>query len=134
MPHLVIFALLYAVAFASASSKPIDVSINDLARAPRRFEGVRVTMLGYFDAKQHTFASYRESADSIIVDLPEARAKSLKSGEVRVTGTIRCVDLTQPGPDSNQKVSQLKSGQFHGVHAIHIVEVSIFPKGHGGTR
>jgi hypothetical protein len=117
-----------------ASSKPIAVSIGDVLGSPLRFEGVRITAIGYYDAKERTLANTRDSADHIVVDVPEAQAKNLKSGEVHATGTIRCIDLTQKGPAPNQRVSPLKSSQFRGVYSTHIVDISMLAHGHGGDR
>jgi len=53
MLRLPLLSLLIALTSAAATSKPLDVTVDQLVAAPTRFNGKRVSVIGYFDTTVH---------------------------------------------------------------------------------
>ena len=53
MQKLPLLSLVLAITSAAATSKPFDVTVDQLVAAPEQFNGKRVSVTGYFDTTIH---------------------------------------------------------------------------------
>jgi len=53
MQNLPLLSLVLAITSAAATSKPFDVTVDQLVAAPEQFNGKRVSVTGYFDTTIH---------------------------------------------------------------------------------
>jgi hypothetical protein len=66
MVRLPLVSLLLALTSAAATSKPLDVTVDQLVAAPKQFNGKRVSVTGYFDTTVHhgcNLRARREQSD-----------------------------------------------------------------------
>jgi hypothetical protein len=102
-----LFAALVVCSVKGASEKPTDVSVRQLVSNPKKFDGKKVSVHGYFDGTD--MATLRASANApreiqdIFLDLRSELARKLTArrflkGYVDVSGTFQCYKPTPLDP------------------------------------
>jgi len=85
MLRLPFLSLLLTLTSAAATSKPLDVTVDQLVAAPERFNGKRVSVSGYFDTTVHhgcDLRARRKRSDDpkqyVNIVVPESAVPALK--------------------------------------------------------
>ena len=96
MLSLPFLSLLLALTSASATSKPLDVTVDQLVDAPERFNGKRVSVSGYFDTTVHhgcDLRARRKLSDNpkqrVNIVVPESAAPVVKRLTHNFTRVVR---------------------------------------------
>jgi len=96
MLRLPFLSLLLALTSAAATSKPLDVTVDQLVDAPERFNGKRVAVSGYFDTTVHhgcDLRARRKRSDDprqrVNIVVPESAVSSVKRLTHNFTRVVR---------------------------------------------
>jgi hypothetical protein len=137
-----------AVSAAAADSKPIAVSIQQLAATPQQFNGKRVSVTGYFDTTETHACDLRatrkrpnDNTHLINIEIPRASESALKRlthnftkiVRARVVGTLQYTYVgavkERPvyGDPIVQKIVTMQTGYgWEGLWDKQITEISDF--------
>jgi hypothetical protein len=110
MPKLSVLLMFYAVAFsATVASTPVEVTVDQLVRTPKQFNGKRVSVTGYFDTTVHHGCDLRaqkrrpdEGRQYINIVVPERSVPEVKRLTRNFTRLVRATLLEPSNTDTSE--------------------------------
>ena len=128
MLRLLLLSLLLALTSATATAKPLDVTVDQLVATPEHFNGKRVSVTGYFDTTVHHGCDLRgrrkrpdDPRQYINIVVPESAVPAIRR---RTHDFTRVVRARVVGTFQFRYVGPIKEAPVYGdVHVQKIVTI-----------